>query len=120
DPPVSIARLGAGLGRAGVRARLGLSEAERPQLLAGEQVGQPALLLLGAAEIVDGRSAKANGGFERDANPRVRSRDLLDRNAQRQEICPRAAVLRRERQPEEAQLAHAADDVVAEPVVAVE
>src|SRR2546428_6539947 len=64
--------------------------------------------------------AQTHRRFEGDADAGVRPRDLLDRYAQGQEVRTRAAVLLGERQPEQTELAHAPDDVVAELVVAIE
>ncbi len=120
DHPFAIALLGAGLRRSGVRAGLRLGEAERPELAPADEVGQPARLLLGSAEVVDRRRAEANRRLERDPDPGIAPRDLLDGDAQRQEIGAGATCLFGERQAEQAELAHLADDVVAELVVAVE
>ena len=86
----------------------------------GEQVGQPLLLLVLRAEVVDGRRPEAYRGLERDADPRVRARDLLDRQTQGKEVRAGAAITLAEWKAEQAELAHLADHVVAELVVNIQ
>src|SRR6266566_4714789 len=83
DDPLPVAKLGAGLGGTGIGARLRFGQAEGPELFSREQIRKPRLLLLLGAEVVDRRGAEADRCLERDADAGVRSRDLLDRQAQR-------------------------------------
>ena len=120
DHPLAVARFSSRLGRARVRSRLRLGQPERPQLSPRHQVRKPSLLLLAGAELIDRRRAEADRRLQRDADTRVRSRDLLNRDAQREEICARAAHVLRKRQPEKAEIPHLADDVVTETMMPIE
>src|SRR6266508_4239361 len=53
---------------------------------------EPPLLLLLGAEPVDGVGPQANGGFECDGHRGVRPGDLLQAQAERQEVAVQAAV----------------------------
>src|SRR5581483_5101477 len=90
------------------------------QLAARQEVGKVFLLLLLRPEVVDRRGTEAHGRLEGDADAGVGARDLLDGQAQREKVRAGPAVLLGEGQAEEAELAHLADDVVAEPVLTVE
>ena len=120
DHPLAVSSLRPRLGRARVGTGLGLGQAEGPEVASREQVREPALLLLLGAEIVDGRGPQTNRRLERDAYAGIRARYFLDCQAQRKKVPTSAAVLLRERQPEQAELPHLADDVVAELAVAVQ
>src|SRR4029077_6102624 len=120
DHPVPIADFTARLGRAGVAAGLRLGEAERPQLPSREQLGQPALLLLLGAELVDRRRAQADRCFEGDADARVRPGNLFDGQAKGEKISAGSTVLFGKGKAEETNLPHLPLDVIAEPVLAVE
>ncbi len=109
----------AGAGGAGVRARLRLGQPEAGQRAAGDEVGQPLLLLLVGAVGQDRVDAEADTGLQRDADRLVDPAELLDRDAQRGEVRPRAAVLLRRGQPEQAEFAHGVHDVDREMVLAV-
>ena len=65
------------------------------------------------------RRAEAHARFERDRHRRVDARELLDREAVREVVGAAAAVLLRERQPEQPELAHREHGVDGERVVAV-
>ena len=93
-------RPGTGSGRCGVRARLGFGQGEGDERPAGGEVRQPAgFLLVGTGE-QDRQRAKLLHGEDqaaRGADPA----DLLDREADRQELTTDAAELRRERQAQD-------------------
>ena len=59
----------------------GLGQAERRERPAGDEVGQPALLLLLGAEGEDRVDAEADAGLEGDADRLVDPAELLDRDA---------------------------------------
>ena len=88
-------RLGADGGH--VRARLRLGQGERDELLPGRQPRDPAGLLLGGpaeeqrqrAELLDGEDEPGRGAG---------ATELLDRQAQAEELAPEPTVLHRERQ----------------------
>ena len=63
--------------------------------------------------------AEADTGRERDAHRLVDPTELLDRDAQRGEVTVGTAVLLGEHDPEQAELAHLADDVDGEVVIDV-
>ena len=118
------ARTGLGPGRPGVGAGARLGEAEAGELLAGDEVGQPGLLLLVGAVGEDRVDAQADRGLERDAHRLVDAADLLDRQAERGE----AAVLAGQPappnssgavRPHQAEPAHLLHHVGREVVVAV-
>ena len=82
--------------------------------LAATQRGQPFLLLLLGAERVDRHRTEADRRLERDRDARVDPGELLDREAEREEVAAHPGVLLRERQAEQPHLAHLANDVVRE------
>ncbi|MFN8016807.1 MAG: hypothetical protein U0P45_01655 [Acidimicrobiales bacterium] len=110
---------GAGAGAAGIAAGFRLGEPEAAEGPAGEQVRQPALLLLLRAEREDRVGAEPDARLQSDRRRLVDAGELLDGDAQGGEVRPRAAVLLREGQAEEAQLAHGQDRVGGERVVSV-
>jgi hypothetical protein len=102
-----------------VRAGLGLGQAEADERLARGEVGHPAGELLGRpakperqrAEVLDGEDEAA-----RDTG----ARDLLDGQADRQEVAADAAVLGRERQAQDVLPCEQAPDVLGELAAAVD
>ena len=88
---------------------------------AGDQVGQPGLLLLVGAVGQDRVDAEPDRRLEGDAHRLVDPADLLDRDAQAGEVAvlARAAVLLGRGEPEQPELAHLLHDVDREVVVAV-
>ena len=106
DHPLAVVEHGAGLGGAGVGAGLGLGQPEAGERPAGDEVGQPPLLLLVGAEGQDRVDAEPDAGLERDADRLVDAAELLDRDAQRGEVAAAAAVLLGDDQAEQAELAH--------------
>ena len=84
----------------------GLGQPERAERATGDQVGQPALLLLVVAEPVDRVGAEADAGRQRDAHRLVDPAELLDRHAQRGEVAPAAAPLLGEDEAEQPEVAH--------------
>ena len=95
DVFVSLPR-GASPNRGRVRARLRFGEGKRDELPAGGQVGQPACFLLLSSDVADGQRREL---LDRKDQTRGRARagDLLDREADGQEVSTDPAVLRRER-----------------------
>ena len=83
-----------------VRARVGLRQPEGDQPVPGREAREPAVLLLGRAGDLDRDGAQ---GLDGEDEPRggAGTADLLDRQAQGQEIRPEAAVLLRERDRED-------------------
>ena len=77
----------------------------------GEQVGEPALLLLLGAVPVDRHDAEPDPGLERDGDALVDARERLDGEAEVGVAAALARRLLRERQPEEPHLAHLGDDL---------
>ena len=118
DPVVAVAG-GAGAGGTGVGAAAGLGQPERRERTAGDEVGQEARLLLLAPEAEDRVDAEADPGAERDADGLVDAAELLDRDDERHEVAVGAAVLLRNDETEEAEVAHLRDEVGREVAVAV-
>ena len=121
DDPLAVDQLGPRLRRARVGARAGLGEAEAGQRVAGDQVGQPGVLLLLRAVGQDRVDAQADRGLEGDAHRLVDAADLLDRDAQAGEVAvlAGAAVLLGRGEAEEPEPAHLLHHVHREVVVAV-
>ena len=90
DHPLAVVQHGAGLGRAGVRTRLRLGQPEAGERAAGDEVGQPALLLLVGAVGQDRVDAEPDTGLQRDADRLVDAAELLDRDAERGEVARRS------------------------------
>ena len=99
----------------------GLGEAEAGERAAGDQVGQPLLLLLVGAEGQDRVDAEADGRLERDAHRLVDAADLLDRDAQevKSPSSPIAAELLGRGEAHQPEVAHLVHDVGREVVVLV-
>ena len=91
SPPTR--RAGPGSGAAGVAAGVGFGQPEAAQRAPGAQVGQPALLLLGRAELVDRVGAEPDAGLQRDGQRLVGAGDLLDGHAQPGEVAAAAVRL---------------------------
>ena len=96
DVVVAIAD-GLGPDRPDVRARLGLGQRERDEVFPGREPRQPARVLLERAG-EDDRQRRELVDREDQAGRRARPAELLDREADRQQIRVEAAELRRERQ----------------------
>ena len=90
------------------RARLGLGQPEGAELAARAQVGQAALLLLLGAEQVDRLGAERRVRAHRDRHARVDARELLDGERVGERVAAAAAVLLRERDPHQPELAELA------------
>ena len=112
--------LGGGLGAAGVRAGVGLGEAEGPQFFAGAEVGQIFFLLLLGAEGVDGVGAQRGMGGQDDARAAVHPGQLLHGDGVAQSVQPRAPVLLLIGQAHQAQLPHLLYGLSGELVVLVQ
>ena len=87
--------------------------------LAADELRQPRRLLLVGAEPVDRHRAERDRGLERDRHAGVDPGQLLQGEAEREVVAAHAADRLRERQPEQAHLAHLPDDVVREGVIFV-
>ena len=105
---------------AGVRAGLGLGQAERAELLAAAEQRQPLLLLLVGAERVDRPGGERRVGGDRDRHARVHARELLDHERVGERVGPAAAVLLGVGHAHQAQLAELGDDLVGEALLPVE
>ena len=93
--------------RAGVRARARLGQRERADRLAARERRHEARALLVGAEREQRQRAGGRVHRDRDADARVRARQLLEREDVREEVGPRPAVLLRHahaQQPELGQL----------------
>src|SRR5205085_5085695 len=97
--------------RARVGASTGLREAERPEHLAPAHAREPLPLLLLGPEPRDRPRAEPDRRLQRDRDGGVDARELLDREAERLEVGSLAAVFLRERDAEQAHLAHASHDI---------
>ena len=105
---------------AGVGARLGLGQPERPEHLARAQPRQPLLLLLLVAEQVDRLRAERGVRAQRDRDRGVHARELLDGERVGERVAAAAAVLLREGDPHQVERAELRDDLVRERLRAVE
>ena len=105
--------------RSGVGAGLGFGEPERAEHLARDHRDEILLLLIFRTAVEEGSRAEADAGLERDRHRRVDPGDLLDREAVREVVGSPAAVLVREREPEQPELPHLVNSVDGERVVAV-
>ncbi len=103
-----------------VRAGVGLRQAEGSQPFARAQLRHPLALLLLGAEQVDRLRAQRGVGAQRDRDGGVDPRELLDRERVGERVAARAAVLLRERDAHQVQLAQLAHDLVREGLRAVE
>src|SRR5205807_850451 len=86
DDPLAALEAGRGLRLAGVVAAARLGEPERTEDLAAAHRDEPPLFLFLGAVAVDGVRAEADAGLERDRDRRVDARQLLDGDAEREEI----------------------------------
>ncbi len=93
-------------GGAGVATGVGLGETECTERATGDQVRQPALLLIVGAESEDRIRTETDAGGQRDAHRLVDSADLFDRDAERGEVAVATTPLGREHQAEQAEVAH--------------
>ncbi len=105
---------GGGAGPAGVAARARLGEAEGAQRLARAEAGEPFLLLALVAEAEDRHGAERDPGLERDGDGLVDPAELLEGQAEDEEVPAHAAVLLGKGQAEESHLTHLPHDVVGE------
>ena len=104
----------------GVRPGLRLGQTERAEPPPRGQLRQPVALLLLAAEQVDRLRAERRVRAQRDGHRRVGPRELLDCDRVGERVGARAAVLLRERDPHQPQLAELGHDLVREALLAVE
>ncbi len=106
DHPVVSFSPGACARGAGVTSGVGLSETEGAERSAGDEVGQPSLLLIVGAEAEDRVGTETDTGGQGDAHRLVDSADLFDRDAERGEVAVTPAPLGGEDQAEQAEVAH--------------
>jgi hypothetical protein len=116
DHPLVVDQPGPGARRPRVAAGVGLGQPEGAERPTGDEIGQPARLLVVVAEAEDRVGAKPDAGREGDAERLVDASDLLDGDAQRDEVAVAAAPLAREHEPEQAELAHLLHDLQREVV----
>ncbi len=109
--PAAVDLFGPRLGARGVRAGVRLGQAPGADLLALGQRDHPAAPLLLVAELVDVVGAQRVVGGDRDADRRVDLRQLGDHQHVFDVAHAGAAVLLREDDPQEAELAGLLDDV---------
>ena len=84
-----------------------------------DKIGQPVLLLLLRSESEDGIDPQADTRLEGDPDRLVDAAELLDRDAQRGEVGAGPAVLLRDDEPEQAELAHRVNGVERETMLPV-
>ena len=120
DHPLAVVELRPGTRVAGVRAGLGLGQAERAEHLAGAQPRQPLVLLGFGAVEVDRLGAERRVRAERDRDARIGPGQLLDRDRVLERGSARTADLLREGNPHPAELGHLRDDLVGERLCPVE
>jgi hypothetical protein len=86
----------------------------------GDQVRQPALLLLLRPEAVQRHRPEPDTRLQRDGHRGVHARELLERQAQCEVVAALTAPLLAEGQAEEPHLAHLGDDLVGELLLLVQ
>src|SRR5581483_342022 len=119
DAPAVAVRLGARPQSPRVRARLGLGERERTEVLAACERRHEARLLLVGAEREQRQRGRARVHRNRDADACVRARELLEDEHVRQEVGAGAAVLLRHARPHEAELRELTEELAREATLAV-
>ena len=97
-----------------VRPPARLGQAERGQAFPRAQFRQPAAPLGVGAEPIDRHGPEGYGGLERDGHRGVHPGQFLQGQAEGEQVTVHPAELRRERQPEQAQLGHPRDQVIGE------
>ena len=97
-----------------------LGQPERGEPCAGGEVGEPLRALLLGAEVVDRERAERVVRGDRDRDRRVDARQLLDRDRVREGVGAAAAVVLRDRHAHQPELGHLGDELVREPLLAVE
>ena len=115
-----VPRLGARLRGARVRAGVGLGQAEGGEPAARGEVGQPLALLLLAPEQEDRHRPERRVRRQRDRQRRVDPSQLLDGDRVRERVAAGAAVLLGDGDPHQPELGELGDELVREPVLAVE
>ena len=117
SPSSSFARRA---GVAGIRAGLGLGQAEGGEPLARAQLRHPLVLLLVGAPEVDRHRPERGVGGDRDRDRRVDPGELLDGERVGEVVGAAAAVLLGEGDPHQPELAHLRDELVGEGLRPVE
>ena len=119
DHPLIALEPGPGAGGTGVRAGLGLGQAKGRQRPAGDQIGQPLLLLLLRAVGKDRVDAQPDTGRQCDADGLVDPPQLLDGHAQAGEVTVGAPELLGHHKTEQPQATHLGDEVDREMLLAI-
>ena len=114
DDPRTLVQSGGGAGAAGVAPRARFREAEGAQRPARAEAGEPFLLLALVAEAEDRHGAERDPGLERDGDGLVDPSELLEGQAQDEQIAAHAAVFFGKGQAEETELTHLPHDFVGE------
>ena len=114
-----VGQLGPRLRAAGVRAGFGFGQPEAGERLAAGQHRQPLLFLFLGAEPVDRHRAEGDPCLQGDRHRLVHRAELFQRQGEREIVAAHAAVLLRERQAEQAHLAHLCHHFVREAVLLV-
>ncbi len=113
-PAVTVAH-GSGRDVGDVRARVGLGDRDRPDLVAGDRRAEPLLAQLVTAELAEGRCAHVGLHRDRHRQPAAPTPgELLDEDQAGREIAAGPAPLLRVVQAEEPELTTAAEHVVGE------
>ena len=103
-----------------VRAGVRLGQPERGERLAGREVGEPLTPLCLGAEVVDRERAERVVRGDGDRDRRVDARQLLDRDRVGERVGAAAAVGLRDRHAHQPELRQLGDELVREPLLAVE
>ena len=117
SPPSSV---GGRARRTRVRSGVRLGQPERGERPARREVGQPLTPLLLGAEVVDRERAERVMRGDGDRDRRVDARQLLDRDRVRERVGAAAAVLLGDRHAHQPELCELGDELVREPLLAVE
>ena len=120
DHPVAVLQPRARARVAGIGARLRLGQPERAEPFAGAQLRHQFALLLLRAEHVNRLRAQRGMRAQRDRDRRVHPRELLDGQCVGERVAAATAVLLRERDAHQVQLAELRDDLIRERLRAVE
>ena len=118
--PRAVAQLRRRTRRAGVRACVGLGEAERGEPLACREIRQPALLLLVGPVEQDRHRPERRVGRQRDRDRGVHTRQLLDDDRVRDGVRSGSAVLLGNGEPHQPELRELGHELVRKATAHVE